>query len=86
MYLTTAEAMHFIVERILELASRRLEEAENEDFVDLGLENIDQESSTTVGTHSKLYGGSYSSASQTKRLIGLVPNDSTDKPPNSCSC
>ncbi len=80
--------MHFIVERILELASRRLEETENEDFTDLGLENMDQESSTTVSTHSSkygLHGGSYSSASK-KRLIGLVPNDSSDKPPNSCSC
>ncbi len=82
--------MSFLVERILELASHRSEEPNHEeDFIDLGLESFDQDpnkSGSTDSSKHRLSGASYSTASQSKRLIGLTPNNSDDRSPNSCSC
>ena len=73
--------MSFIVERILELASRKSENPDEDDFVDLGLESFDQH------TDSDEYGVSYSNTSQTNKLVGLVPNGSTREPKqDSCAC
>lgn len=82
--------MSFLVERILALASHRSEEPNHEeDFVDLGTESFDQDPNTSGSTdnRSSKYGqsgASYSNVQLSNRLIGLTPNDSGDKPPNSC--
>ena len=74
--------MNFLVEKILELATRKANEPDEEDFVDLDMDQPDggpYQDSDECHVNNTSY-------SQTNRLYGPKPDFADDPKHNTCSC